>query len=136
MISRQKFAIVLGLSLVSTLAISNSVNQPGIADKPPTVHHVVLVDLKPTVTEAEMTTMIADGKASLSEIPGVLDVQLGLKAKDSRDTHIKDYDLALYVEFAQLSDLDVYGPHPKHQDFVNRYSPKIEKIRVIDFYGD
>ena len=130
-------AVGLSLSVVpGAIALDRLLTRPGVADEPQSVHHIVLFDLKPTATEADIANMMTDGEAWLSRIPGVVDVQIGLKARDERDNHIKDYDVALYVELAQAADLDIYGPHPNHQAFVRRYTPLVEKFQVIDFYGD
>lgn len=102
----------------------------------PTVHHVVLFNLKPETTEADVEKIIDAGQKLLRQIPGVLEVDLGGKALDQRDVHFKNYEFALYVEFSQLADIEVYNPHEKHLEFIALASPKLDLVQVLDFYGD
>jgi hypothetical protein len=99
------------------------------------IYHIVLVDLIDTATEAEIEALIADGEAAIASIPGVLAVDIGLKLRDDRDVHIRDYDLAVYVQLDSAAALDAYGPHPNHQAFLERQRHLWSSIRVIDFAG-
>ena len=99
------------------------------------LHHIVLFELDMTTTSADTQTIIDDGITLLSEIPGVLSVDLGLKAREDRDVHIKSYQLGLHVKFATEADLDVYSPHANHQEFLSRHKTKWTKVQVIDFFG-
>jgi hypothetical protein len=99
------------------------------------IYHIVLVDLIDTVTEAEIEALIADGEHSISSIPGVCSVDIGLKLRDDRDVHIGDYDLAVYVQLGYAAALDAYGSHPNHQAFLERQRHLWSSIRVIDFSG-
>lgn len=101
------------------------------------LHHVVLFDFKDSVSAEDKAKVINEGKSLLSEIPGVVDVQLGNKARQEREVHIKNYDLALYVELESNAALDIYAPHENHQKFVQIVRPLLEKdgVQVIDFYG-
>ena len=101
------------------------------------LHHVVLFDLKESTSAEDKAKIVTSGETLLSEIPGVIEVQLGDKAREDREVHIKNYDLALYVQFESNADLDVYSPHEKHQEFIKIVSPMLEKdgVKVIDFYG-
>lgn len=101
----------------------------------PSYYHIVLVDLLDTTTDADIDALIADAKASIAAIPGVLAVDLGPKIRDDRDVHIRDYDLAVYVQFNSAAALDAYGPHPSHQAFIERQRHLWSSIRVIDFMG-
>jgi hypothetical protein len=100
----------------------------------PPIYHIVLVDLIDTATEAEIEALIADGEASIVSIPGVLAVDIGLKLRDDRDVHIRDYDLGVYVKLDSTA-LDAYGAHPNHQAFIERQRHLWSSIRVIDFSG-
>ncbi|AFY71628.1 Stress responsive alpha-beta barrel domain-containing protein [Thalassoporum mexicanum PCC 7367] len=99
------------------------------------VHHIVLIELKPTATEADIEQITTDAYALLGQIPGVVNVEVGLKARDNLPIHIGDYDMALYLRMSQESDIDVFGPHPQHIEFRNRSAPKWQKIEVLDFFG-
>ena len=101
------------------------------------LHHVVLFDLKETTSTEDKAKIVTSGETLLSEIPGVIEVELGDKAREDRDVHIKNYDLALYVQFESSAALDVYSPHEKHLEFIQIVSPMLEEdgVKVIDFYG-
>ncbi|MBP0000617.1 MAG: Dabb family protein [Cyanobacteria bacterium SID2] len=99
------------------------------------VRHIVLVDLKPEVSQAEIDELVEVGLYQLQKIPGVLTLEFGETARDDRPVHIGDYDLAIYMEFENLADLDRYRSHPVHEDFVADYQHLWDGIRVLDFYG-
>ena len=101
------------------------------------LHHIVLFDLKETISAEDKAKIVMAGETLLSAIPGVVEVQLGDKARENREVHIKNYDLALYVQFESNADLDVYSPHENHQEFIKIVSPMLgeDGFKVIDFYG-
>jgi hypothetical protein len=120
-----------------TYPVAIAGNQPELrSSDPKPVHHIVLVELHPEITPEEIDQIIEDNRRLIGEIPGVLEVSLGPKAREDRAVHLKDYDLGLYVKLSQNADLDIYGPHPNHQEFLARHGSKIANIRVIDFYGE
>ena len=102
----------------------------------PSVHHVVLVNLKDGVSPEQVAEMSTVGKALLSKIPGVLEVSFGKKAREDRDVHIKDYDLAIDVKWENNQAGNVYLPHVLHQTFLKLYGPLLSRTRIIDFYGN
>ena len=101
------------------------------------LHHIVLFALQESISAQDQAKIVTTGKTLLSAIPGVVEVQLGDKARENRKVHIKNYDLALYVQFESNADLDVYSPHENHQEFIKILSPMLEEngLKVIDFYG-
>ena len=124
---------ILALILSFTLG-NNHYLKADQAQKP--IHHVVLLKLKPDATQEDLPLIIAAGEELLTQIPGVLEVELGTKARDEREVHFKDYDLGVYIKMSQVSDLDVYGPHEKHLAFIDQASHKLDLIQVLDFYGE
>lgn len=94
--------------------------------------HVVLFDLPPTATPDEARALAIDSRALL-RIPGVESVWVGPKALDDRETHVKDYDVALCVRLRSLADLKAYGSHPQHRELVEKWKGRAT-WRVIDFY--
>jgi hypothetical protein len=98
------------------------------------VYHVVLLKMKDDVTPKQVEEMITVGKALLSQIPGVLEVSMGKKARDDRAIHVKDYDVGLYVKWEKLETGKVYAPHILHQTLLKLYRPMWAGAKVIDFY--
>ena len=122
---------IMAMVLVTTILFSAS----AFAGEP-NVYHVVLLDLKEDVTPEQVEEMITVCKALLSQIPGVLEVSIGKKAREDRPIHIKDYDVGLYVKWEKLETGNVYGPHILHQSFLKLYKPLLAGVKVIDFYGN
>ena len=122
---------IMAMVLVTTILFSAS----AFAGEP-NVHHVVLLDLKNDVTPKQVEEFITVGKALLSQIPGVLEVSIGKKARDDRGYHIKDYDVGLYVKWENVETAKVYGPHILHQSLLKLFKPLLAGMRVIDFYGN
>ena len=102
---------------------------------PQPLHHIVLFELATTTTTVDTQAIIDDGIGLLGKIPGVLSVDLGLKAREDREVHIKTYQLGLYVHLESNETLDVYSPHPNHQEFLARHKTKWTKVQVVDFCG-
>jgi len=100
------------------------------------VYHVVLFDMKDNVTPKQVEEMITVAKALLSQIPGVLEVSIGKKAREDRAIHIKDYDVGLYVKWEKLETGKVYAPHILHQTLLKLYKAQWAGVKVIDFYGN
>ena len=123
------------IGLVITFHLGQTFNPTLAHQIPQKVNHVVLFNLKADTTDKDVEKIVTTGETLICQIPGVLEVNIGRKARDDRKVHFKNYDLAMYVKLSQLSDLDVYGPHEKHQEFIAQASPKLDLVQVIDFYG-
>jgi stress responsive alpha/beta barrel protein len=120
---------VIALAILG-VALLTGVNGPARPEAP--VLHVVLFTLGPG---GDATTLAADCRRLLKDIPGVDEVRVGAKAVDDRDVHVKDYDVALLVRLHRLGDLPGYQAHPRHRELVDAWRPKA-RWRVIDFYGE
>ena len=101
--------------------------------EPQPVYHVVLLTLKPSVTQQQSEQVMSDTLHMLKNIPGVLEVAVGNKARDNRPQHIKNYHLAILVTLKSEAALDVYGPHPEHRQFIAKHKDKFESFQVADF---
>ena len=123
--------VIMAMVLVITILFSAS----AFAGEA-TVHHVVLFDLKDDVTPKQVEEFITVGEALISQIPGVLEVSIGKKAREDQAFHIKDYDVVLYVKWESLETGKVYGPHILHKSFGKLFKPLIAGFKVIDAYGN
>ena len=123
--------LFMAMVLITTMLFS-----PSAFAGEASVHHVVLLDLKDDVTPEQVEEMITVCKALLSQIPGVLEVSFGKKAREDRAIHIKDYDVGLYVKWENIETGKVYGPHILHKSFGKLYKQFIAGFKVIDFYGN
>lgn len=133
---RWVIAFATALTFLGSLWIGQFLPKAVAADENPPVHHIILFDLKPTTSESDLAAMMTDAKDLLAKIPGVLELEMGRKALDNRDVHIKDYDVGLYIKLSKLSDLEVYILSPQHQEFIRRNRFKWDTFKMIDFYGN
>ena len=122
---------IMAMVLVTTILFSASAFA-GEAN----VNHVVLFVLKDDVTPKQVEELITVCKALLSQIPGVLEVSIGKKARDDRAIHIKDYDVALIVKWENIETGKIYGPHILHQTLLKLYKAQWAGVKIIDFYGN
>ena len=123
--------LIMAMVLITTLLFTASSFAGGAI-----VHHVVLLSVKDDVSPEQVDQMITVAKALLSQIPGVLEVSAGKKAREDRPVHVKDYDVGLYIKWESLEAGEVYGPHILHQSFIKLYKPILSGLKVIDFYGN
>jgi len=94
---------------------------------------VVLVQFKPGVTQDQMNAMLEQSMARLRSIPGVLTVEAGMKVRDDRPVHIRDYEVGILVRLQDSAVIDPYGAHPLHQSFLQEFQPLFAQVKVIDF---
>jgi len=99
--------------------------------------HSVYFTFKPTASETDMTTQIADGKAMLARIPTVRQIETGRRDQTvNRDVSMTDFDVGLTVLFDDKAGLDAYSNHPLHLEYVNKHKANWTAIRVCDFLTD
>ena len=127
--SRTIRASALAAALAAGALLARVDAQPAAAP----VVHLVLFDLAADATPAEVQALADDSRRLLSGIPGVEAVFAGQKALDDRETHVKDYDVALCVRLKSLADLKAYAAHPRHQELVAKWKPRAT-WRVVDFF--
>lgn len=78
------------------------------------VRHIVFLDLKPEITEAEKAEFMTITK-NLSRIAEVKAMNVAERA-DTGDKRALDYDVVLYMTFATKEDLVVYDQNKFHQE--------------------
>ena len=69
----------------------------------------------------------------LKDIPGVLDVTTGIKLRDDRPVHLRDYDIVIHVRLDSAASLDAYAGHPLHKEFLARHGASIARYQVLDY---
>lgn len=68
----------------------------------------------------------------LTNIPGVLRLDVGKPAGTPRDVVDNDYGVALVVEFADAAAHDVYQDHPDHRRFIEENKRYWSGVKVFD----
>lgn len=71
-------------------------------------------------------------RTHLTNIPGVLRLEVGFPAGTGRDVVDNSYAVALLVEFADAAGHDVYQDHPDHLRFIEECSRYWSRVQVYD----
>ena len=121
---------LLVLMVLSGGCFAQSVTQSTL---PGSVLHVVLLQFKPEVTAGQINQTIEQSILQLRQIPGVIAVDAGLKLRDDRPVHIKDFQVGIMVRLSDPAALDAYAGHGLHKAFLQQHQALFSKIQVIDF---
>ena len=97
------------------------------------LHHIVLVSFHEQATADQRQQVIDDTYRLIAEVPGVVHVAAGPKARADRPVHIGNYDVGIYVRLQDEAALSAYATHPKHLQLLKNHKPVIANIQVIDF---
>jgi len=122
------------LVLAGLLAAGGCAHQhTGSAGTGGTVHHVVLIWLKDSGSEAGRWRVIRASRG-LARIPGVLSVEAG-EVLESRRAIVDDsFDVAIHMRFASVAAMKAYLGHPLHVATVrDQIRPLTRRITVYDF---
>jgi hypothetical protein len=100
------------------------------------VAHIVLFRPKPDISSADKQAMFDALQAAAAEIPSVRRFQIG-----TRITHgpqyeglmTEDYPYSAVIEFEDLSGLQTYLKHPRHQALGALFYQLLEKALAYDY---
>jgi hypothetical protein len=93
------------------------------------VHHLVFVSLK---APSEADALARDMETTLAGIPGLLRIHVGRPLDLGRPEVTADYDVGATMEFATVEALRGYPDHPLHRALLERWTPKVARLRVHD----
>jgi hypothetical protein len=92
--------------------------------------HIVLFQWQPAASEEAIAKAMAALNGMTSQIPCIVDLSVGENFSDRG----QGYTHALTVTFNAKSDLDLYQPHPVHQEIVvNLIRPIAAQTLAIDY---
>ncbi|NNF41916.1 MAG: Dabb family protein [Phycisphaerales bacterium] len=91
--------------------------------------HVVTFDL---ADPGDASALIADSRMLALEIPTIGDLRVGTRLDSKRPGFDQSFDVALSMEFDSVKAYEAYLVHPAHVRLVERWTPFIESLRVID----
>ena len=94
--------------------------------------HMVIFKFNDELSQEQEQSYLNQLLAFKGKIPGIVELTAGVNVTDETDNH-KGYSLGLRVTFKSKQDLEQYGPHPIHQEFVRSLSNNIEDVIVVDF---
>jgi hypothetical protein len=107
----------------------------GAADPPP-VNHIVMCWLKDSGNAAHRVQLVEVSKSFL-EIPGVREVRVGPVIGSDREIVDDSFDIAIFMTFDSVADMDAYIVHPDHAAAVkDKLKPLVSKIIVYDFRSE
>jgi hypothetical protein len=94
------------------------------------VEHVVLFKWKEDAAPEAVQAVIRGLKALNDKIPGIMDLSCG----ENFSARSQGFHCGLVVRFINRAALDVYGPHPAHQEVVqNLIAPIRADILAVDY---
>lgn len=94
------------------------------------VEHLVLFKVKAGVGEEAIAAMKQALQGLQEAIPGILEITVG----DNFSERSQGFTHGLLVRFENRAALDVYIPHPAHEDTRNNYIlPIVEDVLVVDY---
>ncbi len=77
------------------------------------VRHIVLFQLKKTVSESEKLSVMSQFKEAIEALPKDINVIRKIEVKFNMNP-AEVYDIALVSEFDSLEDVNFYAKHPLH----------------------
>jgi hypothetical protein len=96
--------------------------------------HAVFFKFKEGTPEAEVKAV----EVGLVELPGKIDVIKAFEwgPNNSPESHDEDFTHCFMFTFESEKALKEYADHPDHVAIAKFLLPMMEKVRVIDFYGE
>ena len=98
--------------------------------EPELILHTVYFDLADPSQAEEFSEAC---RRELSTIPGVQNLAVGPReASQERAINQVEFDVAMMMVFASVSDLEAYLEHPRHLELVARLTPGLIGAQVFD----
>lgn len=123
-----RIVLMIGIALCTAACVPATQR---VAPRTAAIGHIVFVDLKDETDRAEL---IADSDAMLATIPSVATYAAGEHLDTGRETVLGDYSVGIYLGFETEQDLADYVAHPQHVEYVTKWKPRLESLRVYDIY--
>jgi hypothetical protein len=93
------------------------------------VEHLVWFRLNDDVTPEQKEGMKNALRALKNQIDGIEHIAVG----EDFSGRSRGFQLGLVVRFASREALEIYGPHPAHQAFVNGHKHLWNDVMALDF---
>jgi len=114
-----------------TLAVLFSAGSPISAEESGPFRHFVSFQFKEGTPEDKKTEIVTAFMALKSKIDAITDLEWGgtenIEPRNDGFTH------SFLVSFKDKAGLEVYLPHPAHEEFVKLLEPHLEKVYVFDY---
>ena len=99
-----------------------------------TILHLVLIDWKPGMQEAELIDLRSSARDMSRTIPGIIKIEEGHSVSPEGLGGGFAYGLA--VTFASAAAKDAYLPHPVHQRVAQKINAHSSRVLVFDIATD
>ena len=93
------------------------------------VQHIVLLEPKNGVTDAQMREALKSAAGLKGKVPGVSEVKSGKNFTDRAG----NFSHAIIVTLQDKDTLSGYGPHPAHQEVAKTLGGLTENLFAVDF---
>ena len=94
--------------------------------------HMVYFYLRNEGSREDAEALLRGCREHLTNIPGVLRLEVGTPAGTPRDVVDNGYGVALLAEFADAAAHDVYQDHPDHLRFIEACHHLWSRVQVYD----
>lgn len=105
--------------------------QGTLSRRPSLISHVVFFDL---ADPAEADALRSDCDTLLADIESIQTYACGRHLETGRSMVRSDYDVGLVVGFAAEEDYAAYLVDPLHVSLVQKWTPKLDELRVYDIF--
>lgn len=94
------------------------------------IEHMVLFQFGEETTQAQKDEVLRQLRELREHVAGIVDLQTNYNFSNRS----QGYEIGLTVRFASKTDLEAYGPHPRHQAAV-AYMKEVGLVNllVVDF---
>jgi hypothetical protein len=92
--------------------------------------HIVLIDWKQDMQEADLNELRASARDMSRTIPGIIKIEEGHSV--SPEGLEDGFDYGLVVTFANAAARDAYLPHPDHQAVAQQITALRSRVVVFD----
>jgi hypothetical protein len=118
-----KYVIFLSLVLVCLVGCAS-----------PRYVHAVYLTCKPDTPDAQIESLVAESRATLSRISSIQRIEVGRRDHGAnRAVNVTDFDVATIMYFNDRAGVDEYIQNPLHRRLLEKYQPILQTIRVYDF---
>ncbi len=97
-----------------------------------TFHHAVYFWLNEASLEDGARKTVESCQANLPDIPGIVNITLGVPASTNGGPVDDSYDVALLIEFEDKAAHDAYDVHPDHQRMIAECGHLWSRVQVYD----
>ena len=128
----RKWILFFGVVIALAAVLATSCATAGRPAEAGQVEHLVMVKLKESATEDQITALTEGLLSMQDEIPGILHISAGVNS--SPEGQNKGYNYGIVVRFVDEAARDAYLPHPYHQKIVADYGVAIlEDLLIVDY---